>query len=1066
MGNKNYLDYLTGINNRMGLFGLYDRIDPEMNVGVLFIDLDNFKTVNDTYGHKAGDEVLIEFAQMLRTVASKDCIVARLGGDEFAAILTGSATKEDFALLSDKLLKGIRELRKKNSAFDIISASIGIIHNYPAKKGLDDALKCADKAMYYAKEQGKNTYVFYSDYEKQVNYENKIEKDLFDAIKEHRIDVQYHPVHQLQSSRIICTEACCLWRTKDGDLLGRNDFRSILVKSGLIDELDMYVFETVCSEYSVWKDLFKKNHLVCVQFSHLLFLDETKLNRLVDIMTRYNVSAEAIEINLDENMFSSRIMPEKIIEFMCKLKEIGFSLGLSHFGEDFSSVRYLKRLPISKLKLDGDFISDNLKDKKGIDVFKNIIKLGRSFKFTVVGCRADDSKTMAALAACGCDATTGEFYCKKLSLEEYIEYVKKNLREDKGVVSFRFLDDFSADKRFSPAIPIGEDVELVKGISNTWGAVSFPGGPSQMNILKFPEGLFDTDGYTFSMWIKPRELQNWISALYVRYQAGFLSFMPNIAGGRSMVRWLDDTKMNEWHDLMTGAITVGKWTFVACTYDSISAISRIYINGEPAAELTEVPHLSSPKEVWLGGDVFQPSFCGLISAFQVSSTPLESAEIRQIYERFLNSDGYVKDDDIDEVVITDISVHDPAIFEDKESRQFYIYGTGGAGFKSSDMIHWKSIGTVVGKPCPEAISWTKSEAIWAPDIVKVGSEYRLYCSNSSWGVRQSCIFLAVADSPEGPFIPKGIVVKTDDTGDVNAIDANIIEDASNHRQYMVYGSFWGGIHIVELDKETGLLKEGESLGKCIARRPLWNDGAIEGPYIIYHPGTEYYYLFVSYGSLKSDYNIRVGRSKCITGPYVDFNGVDMTDIRDTGCSTGLMISCGYRYLTGDAMMGPGHNSVLLRENGEMYLVNHIRKLSFNNDPGPGLLQIRKMIMTPDGWPITLGEPHNAEALLEVRDDLLYGEYERIELRPSIPQGIQHAHPMSIQKGGRLEMASVIGTWKKLDPFTLQLEYGPVREIIHYEKGLDKEKNKTTVVMGGLTSSGICTWAKKEDLAYD
>lgn len=164
-------------------------------------------------------------------------------------------------------------------------------------------------------------------------------------------------------------------------------------------------------------------------------------------------------------------------------------------------------------------------------------------------------------------------------------------------------------------------------------------------------------------------------------------------------------------------------------------------------------------------------------------------------------------------------------------------------------------------------------------------------------------------------------------------------------------------------------------------------------------------------------------------------------------------------------MGPGHNSVLLRENGEMYLVSHIRKLSFNADPGPGLLQIRKMIMTPDGWPIAMGQPYNAETLLEVRDDLLLGDYERIELRPSIPQGIQHAHPMRILPGGRLEMASVIGTWTRVGTYEMQLEYGPIKEFVHFEKGLDKEKNKTTVVMCGLTSDGICTWAKKESLDY-
>ena len=128
-------------------------------------------------------------------------------------------------------------------------------------------------------------------------------------------------------------------------------------------------------------------------------------------------------------------------------------------------------------------------------------------------------------------------------------------------------------------------------------------------------------------------------------------------------------------------------------------------------------------------------------------------------------------------------IHDPAIFYDEVSGNYYTYSTGAICQKSKDLVHWQEIGKVVERPPQESVEWTGSEDIWAPDIVKVGKEYRLYCSNSSWGVRQSCIFLAVADCPEGPFEPKGCVLKTTEKfpqSVTNAIDANIIEDAKNH----------------------------------------------------------------------------------------------------------------------------------------------------------------------------------------------------------------------------------------------------------------------------------------------
>ncbi len=121
-------------------------------------------------------------------------------------------------------------------------------------------------------------------------------------------------------------------------------------------------------------------------------------------------------------------------------------------------------------------------------------------------------------------------------------------------------------------------------------------------------------------------------------------------------------------------------------------------------------------------------------------------------------------------------------------------------------------------------------------------------------------FTAVSDKPEGPFEPKDCVLKTDESMPVNGIDANIIRDVKTGEMYMVYGSFWGGIHILKLNEQTGLAAE-DGIGTCICCRPAWLSGAVEGPYIIYNEETEYYYLFVSYGSLKTDYQIRVGRSK-------------------------------------------------------------------------------------------------------------------------------------------------------------------------------------------------------------
>ena len=402
--------------------------------------------------------------------------------------------------------------------------------------------------------------------------------------------------------------------------------------------------------------------------------------------------------------------------------------------------------------------------------------------------------------------------------------------------------------------------------------------------------------------------------------------------------------------------------------------------------------------------------------------------------------------------------HDPAIFHDPVSGNYYTYCTGAIARRSKDMIVWENIGKVVENPPKESMDWVGDSGIWAPDIIKVGDEYRLYCSNSTWGVRQSCIFLAVADNAEGPFIPRGCVLKTSEDLPVNAIDANLIVDEETGQQYMVYGSFWGGCYILKLDEKTGLAAE-EGIGKCVARRPKWTDCAIEGPYIKYNPDTGYYYLFVSYGSLKSDYNIRVGRSKSVTGPYYDHNGRDMTDLDDFKNEVGFMIACGYHFDHGQGYMGPGHNSVLRDFDNEWYLVCHIREHDFKV-PQISTMHIYKMFWTPDGWPVLNPECYAGEKTQPIDRKWLVGNYERIKLVPAIPQGVYNSVMMTLEEDGRFICGSILGHWEYIDGTTITISYGNVVETCKLTPAWDWQIDEPTIAITGKDQFGIAVWGKK------
>lgn len=419
-------------------------------------------------------------------------------------------------------------------------------------------------------------------------------------------------------------------------------------------------------------------------------------------------------------------------------------------------------------------------------------------------------------------------------------------------------------------------------------------------------------------------------------------------------------------------------------------------------------------------------------------------------------DPYEKPEELDKLSLW--GSHDPAIYHDPVSGNYYTYCTGAIARRSRDMITWENIGKVVENPPKESADWVGDNGIWAPDIIKVEDEYRLYCSNSTWGVRQSCIFLAVADNAEGPFVPRGCVIKTSEDMKVNAIDANLIIEEETGEQYMTYGSFWGGINIIKLDKKTGLAAE-EGIGQCIACRPQWTDCAIEGPYIKYNPDTKYYYLFVSYGSLKSDYNIRVGRSKSITGPYYDHNDREMTDVDDVKNEVGYMILCGYHFDNGQGYMGPGHNSVLRDFDNEWYLACHIREHDFKI-PQIATMHIYKMFWTSDGWPVINLECYAGEKTQSIERDYIVGEYERIKLVPSIPQGVINSVPMTLHEDGKFECCSINGHWEYINGTTISIYYGNIVETYKVTPAWDWQLNEPTIAIAGKDQYGVAVCGKK------
>lgn len=325
-------------------------------------------------------------------------------------------------------------------------------------------------------------------------------------------------------------------------------------------------------------------------------------------------------------------------------------------------------------------------------------------------------------------------------------------------------------------------------------------------------------------------------------------------------------------------------------------------------------------------------------------------------------------------------VHDPAIYKDGD--WYYVFSTdttpggivkGGIQIrKSRDLINWQWVGRALDGVPEEAKNWTGAEILWAPEIVKYGDTYFMYYAASQFGKTQSFIGVAVSSKIEGPYEDRGEVYKSSQGEEgPNAIDPNVEFDKQG-TPWMVYGSFFGGIYLARLSLETGKLAE-PGRGKLIAKRHTSVKGAIEGPYIIYHPDFDYYYLFVSYDSLFSDYNIRIARSESIDGPYTDLWGNDMTDTTLPPDDVGLKVLGGYKFSKGDGWIAPGHNSVL-KDGDDYYICHHARNEKDKKRP---FLHIRKIAWTEDGWPLVSPERYAGEEETPVDTEDVQGSWELV-----------------------------------------------------------------------------------------
>lgn len=422
-------DALTGLPNKLYIDdSIRYRINKAARTGekfgLLFLDIDRFKNINDTLGHRVGDILLSLFSKRMQNNLQKQDVIARIGGDEFIILINTARNEAELHAIAKRLLEACRKKFSHGYHEFNITASIGIVMYPDGGQDSETLISNADIAMYQAKFSGRNRSCFYT---KSLNHtisrRVEIENELHNASKNNEFSLHYQPIYNIQTKRFDKIEALLRWHNKKLGHVSPAEFIPVAEDIGMMQSIGHWVVEAAIAQQHAWRNSEFNNMIISINVSAKQLLDEHFVQQVKNDIQKNNTPPEKIIIEVTESFF---LLQEKVPEKLNELNKLGVKIAIDDFGTGYSNLSYLNKLHISYLKIDKSFVDQIDQDQFNDSVLLTIMAIGKRMKFRIIAEGVETKNQYQFLADHDCDEIQGYYFSKPLPIQELEKFLKKN----------------------------------------------------------------------------------------------------------------------------------------------------------------------------------------------------------------------------------------------------------------------------------------------------------------------------------------------------------------------------------------------------------------------------------------------------------------------------------------------------------------------------------------------------------------------------------------------------------------------------------------------------------------